>query len=215
MSLTRHRLVRAGRAERRVIMALRQAVCAPEGAADLVAGAEPTLSALAHAARDLGYDIRPVGTAYASDDELKLVGWLARFQRGGGDQPMLVERALIGLLSAAARALRAACPLPYQAMIHAGRVDEREMTGEAPSGLAGAARFEPVGQPSVRSRAVAFMREHGPASTALLWSRGFSRQYLHALCRQGAVVRLCHGVYGAAPVSPDAALRSAIGQRRP
>jgi len=216
MSLTRHRLIRAGRAERRVIMALRKAAHTSEGGADLAAGAEAALSVLAHEACALGYDIRPAATAYVSDDELKLVGWLALFQRGGADQPMLVDGALIDLLAAAARALSAACQLPYQAMIHAGRaVDEQATVDEAPSGLAGASRFEPVGQPSVRSRAVAFMREHGPASTALLRSRGFSRQYLHALCRQGAVVRLCHGVYGAAPVSPDPALRSVIDQRRP
>lgn len=186
MSPTRFRFGRAGRTERHVLGALRglahdmpvDGAFAPQAAA--------ALRRLADAASALGHAIRPVGSASLGADEMRLLGWLACFQRQQLDLPAPPEAELADPLRAAASALKPGHVLPYHVVL---------WIGDNPSASVPAGTW--AGPSSLRHRVVAHVRKHGRASTQALQSLGLSRQYLSELCLKGALVRVGHGLYEA------------------
>jgi len=208
MSVTRFRLTRATRVERHVIEILRSANANPP-----MAGRFPCpetafgdLARLAHLAARNGYEIWPADAVYAAPDELKLLGWLALLQRERSDMPISVDLALLAALRDAAIALKPSYYLPHQAILRAGFTLGEKVAVHGSTGGARAVAFTgEARRNTIRARAVAYMREHGPVSAKDLAAIGVSRQYLAILHLKGAVVRVRHGYYEA----PACALKSA------
>lgn len=186
MSLNRFRFARAGRAERHVLGALRRFAHGGSDAGGLSPEAADALRRLATAALACGHAIQPAGSVSLGPDEMRLLGWLAGFQRQERNPPPPADATLAALLRAAATALKPDQLLPYHVVL---------WIGGRPSETAPAGAW--AGPISLRHRAIAHVRQHGRASAKALQSLGLSRQYLSELCQRGALVRVAHGLYEA------------------
>lgn len=200
------RLADASRPERKIIAAIR-ALHRGEPVR-LGSDARRCLHVLVQLAGQFGYAIRASGTLLASDDELRLLGWLALFQRRRPDRLAGVDPRLEEALANAASAvgaLGAQWALPYQAVLRAGFLNQA-VAAKRPAGsgaqLSRAANSAPhrhsAGRSSpLRDKAVAHVRSAGRVPTADLYRIGLSHQYLSLLCRKGVLIRVRDGYYEA------------------
>ena len=207
MSMTRYKASRMSRAERRVLHLLRE-VDDPDSPhlngeqADVLDWLRLAMTR----ARGLGYDVRPRDADYVSADELKLLGWLALYQRERLEYDVAADSALIRALRYAADALKmAGCRLPFQAVLRAGFVSDPEIVSPpavapTPEIIERAVHARLKARHAndahtARGRVVAYLRAHGAAPAAELCALRVSRQYLSALRAQGVIVRPRYGIY--------------------
>ena len=207
MSMTRYKASRMSRTERRVLHLLRE-VDDP-GSPHLSEEQDEVLDWLRLVmtrAKGLGFDVRPYDADYVSADELKLLGWLALYQRERLEYDVVADSALIRAMRYAADALKmAGCRLPFQAVLRAGFVSDPEIVS-----LPAVAPTPEIIERAVharlrarhgndahtaRARVIAYLRTHGAAPAAELCALRVSRQYLSVLRAQGVIVRPRYGVY--------------------
>lgn len=220
MTLARYRLSDCSRVEREIIAVLRACRggdgCPVNLVADRVSPWLGPLAFLARCAVEAGYDFRPIDAPHATEDELRIVGWLAYFQRERSDIFVHVDAAMRRPLTGCADALvEVGLRLPYRAVLRAVALTEKPVETAAETRASPSARPVeaasrqraqwPFVRGALRARTIAYVREHGCVSTRTLGEIGVSRQYVAKLCLDGALQRVRHAHYRAANHHPLAA----------
>ena len=208
MSITRFRLARASRPERQVIDAMRAVGHGADISHSFPALCRDALHELVRIALQQGYAIWTPGNDYVGPDELRLVGWLALFQRECVELLRVLDQELLIPLRDAAAILKPSHFLPYQAVLRAGFVSGQPI-GQVRAGSEGERQrangarrqqVRPMFHETIRARAVAFVRKHGRVSTSELGAIGVSPQYLSVLRHKGVLIRVRHGYYEVPPL---------------
>ena len=207
MSVTRFRLGRASRLERQIVEVMRAVSQGMDVQHSFSTAFQTALEKLVRTALEQGQQIWTPGNPHIGPDELRLVGWLALFQRERFEILAPINRELLCSLRDAATILKLSHFLPYQAVLKAGFVSGQPIGQVRPGydcefqqGNARGHRGRTARQASIRARAVAFVREHGCVSTKELGAIGVSPQYLSVLRHRGALIRVRHGYYEAPPL---------------
>lgn len=179
----------------------------------LLRGADPSLASgalpdlfdrLRTAAARVGYHAGPGSSAYATRDELCLLGALAGLQREHADLSIRLDGTLHPIARACARGLsQDGVFLHHAAFVRLiGMADTCRELSILLVPTIRPTRRQPLRLPTpgtLQAKALHFVQERGNTSTRDLSDYGVSRQVVSLMHKRGVIERVRVGVYRAAP----------------